>query len=106
MLKAQTTGYIYQEKRNSIREQVALDAKGIIPNADTVIDCTILDISETGALMELDAVDIIPKNFKLFVPERHMLSECRVVRRSGRFVGIEFQTCADLRPNDEEPVAE
>ena len=104
LLKVETAGYIFEEKRRSTREQVELDAKGIVPNADKAIDCTILDISDTGALVRLGEVDIIPPRFKLFVPERHMLCECRIVRKSGKFLGIEFQTRAGLDENGEDAV--
>lgn len=106
MLKVQTAGYIFQEQRRSVREQVELNAKGIIPDGDTVIDCTILDISETGALLQLETVDIIPERFRLSVPERHMRCECRVVRKSGKFLGIEFQTDTDLKQDSEKPVVD
>lgn len=105
MLMIQAAGYTYREKRNSVRKPVELDAKGILSKADTVIDCTILDISETGALVQLGEIDIIPQDFKLFVPETHMPCECRVVRKSGKYLGLEFVTSVALDQNDEVPQA-
>jgi len=103
MLEVRAAGYIYREKRNSVRKPVESDAKGIISKADTVIDCTVLDISETGELVQLGVIDIIPQDFKLYAPETHMLCECRVVRKSGKYLGLEFVTSVALDHNDEVP---
>ena len=106
MLNTETAGYIYQDQRRSVREQVELEAKGIMPKVDAAIDCTILDISETGALLRLGRVDITPQRFKLFVPEKHMLCECHVVRKSGKLVGVEFQNSTDLKQGSETSAAD
>jgi len=97
MAQAQTAGYIFKEQRGATRSAVAMDAQGIIPNINKAIDCTILDISETGAKIELNGVDMVPRKFKLFVPETHTLCECLVVRQSGKHVGLVFENRIDLR---------
>ncbi len=91
------SAFIYQEKRRSERSNVETDAKGILPHLNHSIDCTVLDISETGARVKLGDVDIVPDKFKLFVPETHTLCECRVVRRSGKQLGLEFESQIDLK---------
>ncbi len=96
MAQAQTAGYIFEEQRGAERSAVALDAQGIFPNINQAIDCTILDISETGAKIEMKSVDMVPRRFKLFVPETDTLCECLVVRRSGKHVGLVFESRIDL----------
>jgi len=97
-MQAQTEGLIFEEQRSTARDAVSIDAQGIIPNNNKAIDCTILDISETGARVELNRVDIVPRKFKLFVPETHTLCECRVVRKTGKQVGLVFESRIDLKP--------
>ncbi len=97
MAQSQISAFIYQEKRGSERSNVETDAKGILPHLNHTLDCTVLDISETGARVELTNVDIVPETFKLFIPETHRLCECRVVRRSGRQLGLQFESQIDLK---------
>lgn len=96
MAQAQTAGYIFEEQRGAARSTITMDAQGIVPNINKAIDCTILDISDTGARIELKSVDMVPRKFKLFVPEIHALCECLVVRQSGKQVGLVFENRIDL----------
>lgn len=97
MTQTQAAGYIFEEQRAAIRNTLAMDAQGIIPNINKAIDCTILDISDTGARIKLKQVDMVPRKFKLFVPETHTLCECLVVRQDGKHVGLVFENRIDLK---------
>lgn len=97
MAQSQIFGHIFEEQRGAARSTVSMDAQGIVPNINKAIDCTILDISETGAKIELKRVDIVPRKFKLFVPETHTLCECLVIRQTGKQVGVVFENRIDLR---------
>ena len=97
MAQAQTAAYIFTEQRGAVRSTVSMDAQGIVANINKAIDCTILDISDTGAKIKLKRVDMVPRKFKLFVPETHTLCECLVVRQSGTQVGLVFENRIDLK---------
>ncbi len=91
------SAYIYQDQRGFERSPADFKAKGILPHPGNVIDCTVLDISENGARIELRDIDIVPHRFKLFIPQTHTLCECRVARQSGREIGVQFESKIDLK---------
>ena len=97
MTQAQTAGYIFEERRGATRSTVSINAQGIIPNSDKAIDCTVLDISETGARIELNGSETLPRKFNLFVPETHTLFECLAFRRTGKQVGLVFENRVELK---------
>lgn len=78
------------ERREFVRQDVRIGASAMIANSESTLDCTIIDISETGAKLELAQIDIIPARFKLFVPDADRLYECEVVWRSGNNAGVMF----------------
>ena len=80
----------YYERRGFGRKIVHMGAKAVIANSDSTIECTIVDISDTGAKLELSDVGIITARFKLFVPEIDHIYECEVVWRNGNNIGVRF----------------
>ena len=90
MTGSRTAGYIVEDLREDERAVVSMEAKSLLPNIDQAIDCEILDISESGAKIELKDVDILPGKFKLFVPETHSFSKCRTVWKKGNQIGVAF----------------
>ena len=86
------TAYILDERRSSDRISVSIIAKGIVPNNDEALECRIIDLSENGAKIEVLSADIMPETFKLFIPDTNCLCECRVVRRAGKEIGLEFDS--------------
>jgi len=97
VLALQTAGCIFGGRRRAERNVSVFDALDMPPYLNKAIDCTILDLSEAGAQIELILVDIVPDTFRLFVPERHTLYQCTVVRKSGKQVGLEFESRIDLK---------
>lgn len=62
------------------------DPGGVLP----VIDCRVIDISESGArVMPVVGTDL-PDHFTLQVNSSTIVGEARVVRRTEQFVGVEF----------------
>lgn len=96
MNQIKAVGYIFEDQRRANREDVVLKAQGFIPHIDEAIDCTILDLSDTGARVELKSVDMVPRKFTLFAPDTHTLWDCRVVRRDGKQIGVAFNSKIDL----------
>ena len=80
----------FVERRKFERKPVKIGASAIMSNADATVDCTILDVSESGAKLELRDVDIVPARFKLFVPESDYIHDCEVVWREGPHLGVKF----------------
>lgn len=75
-----------RERRKSHRYDVLVNASIAVDSAAMPQRCLIHDISQTGALIEIDSGEI-PENFTLTFTR-----ECRIVRRNvrGKKIGVEF----------------
>jgi hypothetical protein len=61
------------------------------------IECTIIDVSETGVCLEVGALPV-PEMFGLaFTATGEVLRVCSLVWRRGEMVGAEFLSAKDLR---------
>ncbi|MBN8986689.1 MAG: PilZ domain-containing protein [Rhizobiales bacterium] len=54
------------------------------------IDCTVRNLSETGAALEVVTPLFIPDRFTLFVPSKQLKRPCRIVWRKERRIGVAF----------------
>jgi hypothetical protein len=54
------------------------------------IDCTVRNISETGAALEVVTPLFIPDRFTLFVPTEQLKRPCRIVWRKEKRIGVTF----------------
>ena len=87
---------IVVERRDSDRNNMELNALGMVPGKDSALKCQILDLSDTGAKLRLTGVGCLPEYFKLFVPETKALLECEIVWRTTHEAGVRFRTKAHL----------
>ena len=80
------TVFAARERRGAFRYDVRVKAGIALSDKAPHIECLIRDISQTGALIEVEPA-VIADDFTLLF-SRH----CRVVRRSadGRKLGVEF----------------
>jgi PilZ domain len=84
--------HVRAERRRVERRVVHIPAR--IDLGDSVLrDCTVLDISELGAKLEVKAPRDLPDTFTLFLaPNGYHPRRCRVSWRSDEHVGVEFVT--------------
>ena len=54
------------------------------------IDCTVRNLSQTGAALDVASPMGIPENFTLLVPSDGKQFDCRVVWRKERRIGVVF----------------
>lgn len=54
------------------------------------IDCTVRNLSETGAALEVVTPLFIPDRFTLFVPTEQLKRPCRVIWRKEKRIGVTF----------------
>jgi hypothetical protein len=52
------------------------------------LDCTIKNISEKGAKLQIENSVNVPDEFQLYEPSGMLLHEVRVVRRASRVIGV------------------
>jgi hypothetical protein len=78
-----------QHRRNAPRRRVL--KTGSIEFADTVIECTVRDVSDAGAALQVVTPLFIPDRFTLFIPSEQSRRTCRMVWRTGRGMGVAFE---------------
>ena len=54
------------------------------------IDCTVKNLSDTGAALEILSPLYVPDRFTLFVPTDQFKRRCHIVWRKERRIGIAF----------------
>ncbi len=73
--------------------------KGVIyfNNRGTSIDCTIRDLSDTGAKIEFASLVTVPDLIELHIPQKQRTFPARVMRRESYEIGVSFE---DQRSGD------
>lgn len=64
---------------------------GVLKLADTTIDCTVRNISEAGAALDIFTPLFIPDRFKLYIKSDQVERFCRVIWRKEKRVGVAFE---------------
>lgn len=82
-------------KRTQPRNRCLREGKIIFSNGNFVVDCTIDNVSETGAHIRVQASTPIPKEFLLVEPGRSMVHKAMIVRRTARGLGVKFNGMLD-----------
>lgn len=77
-----------EEKRVARRNRVL--KAGTIEFGGGGIDCTVRNLSEAGAALEVVTALFIPDRFTLFVPTEHLKRPCHIVWRKEKRIGIAF----------------
>ena len=76
--------------RTTRRQRVLKQGKMVLANNITVVDCTIRDLSPTGARLLCGDPGVIPNEFRLvFIAERQM-RDVKVVWRRPEELGVHF----------------
>lgn len=84
------------ERREFDRRSAAVAAIVRMPD-QSELDCKVLNISEGGALLEIDAAAAVPLQFTLCTDDGVLLA-CEVRHRSGSHVGVEFIVSRIVNP--------
>jgi hypothetical protein len=78
------------ERRSSKRWQTVLKGRVLFNNRNSVFDCTIRDLSETGARIYFADVSAIPSEFELEIPSRGIRVQSFLMWSRGANHGIRF----------------
>lgn len=81
------------EKRSILRKRVL--KAGTIAFGGAAINCTIRNLTASGASLEVESPLGIPRQFVLEIAADHFRRECQVVWIQERRLGIVFLTGAD-----------
>lgn len=79
-----------ENRRRARRLRVLKQGKILLPNGMTVIDCTVRDLSETGARLVCGDSGAIPRTFRLVFPADRSMREAEAVWRRPGQIGVRF----------------
>ena len=78
------------EGRKADRVRTFLRARIVFNNQNSTIDCTIKNISASGAKIEISNSTTIPGEFNLEIPARGQLLRARIMWRDADAIGVQF----------------
>lgn len=78
------------DNRISPRRRVIKGGKIIFNQRNSVIDCTVLNVSQTGALVSVAQITSVPDAFELRWEDKVRL--CTIVWRKFNTFGVSFET--------------
>ena len=85
------------DRRKSARHAVDGGALTFVKDRPEAVCCIVKDLSDQGArIMLVDKACFLPKNFRMHIPDRHMMAHCEQVWRKGREIGLKFSGRADI----------
>jgi hypothetical protein len=84
------------ELRRSRRQRVLLSGLGFVPQTHSTFDCTIKDLSESGARISIRTDAVVPRRFLLINVKNHMAYEVQTVRRKERDMGLKILRLIEL----------
>jgi PilZ domain len=81
--------HVVDEHRTAPRRRLL--KAGRISFGGGTIDCTVRNLSETGAALEVSSPVGIPERFTLVIEPNHIHVPCRVVWRKETRIGVHFE---------------
>jgi hypothetical protein len=78
------------ENRSSRRWRTLLKGQVVFNNHASLLNCTVRDLSDTGAQIHLADVSALPQEFILVIPSKDLQLQVRVVWSRGTKHGIVF----------------
>ncbi len=92
MKLAETTSGVetVQERRITPRQRVAVLGKIVYNHFDTVVRCTVREISEKGAKLVCKDQTPLPPAFGLLTTNDRQLRDVQTKWRDGELIGVEF----------------
>jgi hypothetical protein len=79
-----------EERRETPRSRTLKSGKIVLKLHSSVVDCTIRNLTEHGALLLVPSLAGIPASFELVLESNHVRHDCRVVWRGDNRLGVEF----------------
>jgi len=80
-----------EEAQPHLRTRTFLKAVVYYDNRRASIECTIRDLSDTGARIAFTTLVTVPDNIELHIPQKQMTLAAQVRRRDGCEIGVSFQ---------------
>jgi hypothetical protein len=79
------------ERRAIARTTISKNALLFFDERRGVFACHVRDLTNGGAGIQLQHLDVLPLNFELTFDNFHNVRHCQIIWRRGDFVGVQFQ---------------
>lgn len=79
-----------EDKRRAPRHRVLKAAKIISTDNKSVIDCTVRNLSETGAQLVIERTVAVPDKFQFFLANGDTIRDAEVAWNIGDRIGVRF----------------
>ncbi|HSP23975.1 MAG TPA: PilZ domain-containing protein [Saliniramus sp.] len=76
--------------RRSDRMRTYMAARISFNNGQVTVDCTIRNISDGGAKLQVSGAVTLPDEFELVIPQRHQKRRVRLCWRTDDFCGVAY----------------
>ncbi|NNE21861.1 MAG: PilZ domain-containing protein [Rhizobiales bacterium] len=83
------------ERRSDFRRSVNMSGVCEFSNTQERVDCSIVDITNSGAQLTMPDTGSVPDQFKLYVVPLNTILDCRVEWRQETRLGVSFTTLSD-----------
>ncbi len=88
------TAHERAERRSERRSRTLKTARIVFNLGRSVFDCTIRNLSPSGALIQVQSVVGIPEQFEIVIDDGAARRPCNVRWRTGRLMGVHFDKAA------------
>jgi hypothetical protein len=78
------------DRRSNQRRRTILKGRVLFNNRSSVFDCTIQNISDSGAQLSFADISLLPPIFELEIPSQDRRIQARVVWWRGKIYGVRF----------------
>jgi hypothetical protein len=78
------------DHRRASRHRVLKEGKIVMLNNWSVVDCSVRDLSDTGARIRCKDQSAVPTDFKLLLLAENRIRDARVVWRKDDQLGLQF----------------
>src|SRR5947209_14866698 len=86
LVRSQSEG----NRRRDRRQRVYKQARIVFNNGYAVFDCVVRNISQGGAMLEMETLLGIPRSFQVLLDHDAKARPCKVVWRTNKRMGIAF----------------
>jgi hypothetical protein len=78
------------EQRKDSRHRTLKTGRIVFNQRRSVVDCTVRNLSSTGACLDVPSTVGIPEAFELIIGSDDMARSCRIAWRTERRIGVRF----------------
>lgn len=79
-----------EDKRVAPRSRILKDGKIVSMNYGSVVDCSVRDLSATGALIRCNNQNAMPDEFQLLIQSDNWIRSVKVMWRRNDLAGLQF----------------